>query len=168
VNAEKAVKHLHEFHTDLTRTAEAFAKIEYEKNDPAHRWPHVQNVLERASAIARRFENVDFEALKLAIFFHDIDYRSYEQHVDASVKIAEEFLKKNNCPKGRIEKVKEIMRNHSTPHRKKMGEARLLEGKIIYDADKSILMTSPESYEKYFHKLYLDETKKLVKEKLGR
>ena len=107
--------------------------------------------------------NVDYEALKLAIIFHDIDYREYETHVENSIKVAESFLKKEGYSKDRIEKVKEIMLNHSSPHRRKFGDAKLLEGKIIYDADKSISMDSKKFYEKYYPKLYLDETKKLVK-----
>ena len=139
-----------------------FAKEEYRKNDPKHRWGHVEAVFERAKEIGRDFEEVDWEALELAIIFHDIDYSSYETHVDKSVEIAEKFLKENNYPVERIEKVKEIMLNHSGPHRRKFGDAKLLEGKIIYDADKSIFLTTKEAYEKYFPTLYLDVTRRLV------
>ena len=44
------------------------------------------------------------------------------------------------------------MLDHSSPHRKIRG-AKLLEGKIIYNADKSIFITDFEKYEKYFPQL---------------
>ncbi|MBT3985062.1 HD domain-containing protein [archaeon] len=148
---------------DIIQKAEEFAKKEYKKNDSFHQWSHIQNVLKRALEIAEQLKDVDYEVLKLAIIFHDIDYRKYETHVEASIEVAETFLKKEGYPKERIEKVKEIMLNHSSPHRRKFGEAKLLEGKIIYDADKSISMGDAEFYKKYYIKLYLDETRKLVK-----
>ena len=53
------------------------------------------------------------------------------------------------------------MLDHSTPHRKKLGDSKVIE--VLYDADKSIFLTTLESYKKYFNLLYLDETKSLVK-----
>jgi len=147
----------------IIQKAEKFAKKEYKKNDSAHQWKHIKEVMKRALRIAKNLKDIDYEILKLAIIFHDIDYSSYENHVKNSIKIAERFLKENDYPNEKIKEVKEIMLNHSTPHRKKIGEARLIEGKIIYDADKSIFIANPETYKKYFPLLYLNETKKLVK-----
>lgn len=147
---------------DILQKAEEFAKRRYLKNDPIHQWSHIQNVMDRALELAKHYEDVDYEALKLAVIFHDIDYLSYETHVDASVAVAQEFLNERNYPRERIDKVKEIMLDHSSPHRKKRGDATLLEGKIIYDADKSIFITDRESYERYFPKLYLEESRNLV------
>lgn len=159
--------------TPIIINAIAFAKVEYEKNDPLHRWSHIENVMKRASEIVEKITiPVDLELLKLAIIFHDIDYNSekdfeesYKKHPDNSVKIAEKFLHDHNYPQERIEKVKEIMLDHSTPHRKIRGEAKSIEGNIIYDADKSIGIdwSNPELYNKYFSQLYLDETKEMVK-----
>ncbi len=152
---------------NIIEAAEEFAKIEYLKNDDFHQWHHILNVLERAMLISRNFENIDDEALKLAIIFHDVDYSDYNLHPDNSVNVAVSFLVKNNYPVERIEKVKEIMLNHSTPHRKRLGEAKLLEGKIIYDADKSISMTKKDDfYNKYYPYLYLDETRAIVDEQI--
>lgn len=147
---------------DIINKAENFAKKEYLKNDNFHQWSHIQNVAKRAFEIANNFKNIDYEILKLAIIFHDINYRLYDTHVDASVKVMEQFLTKNNYPCEKIDKVKEVMFDHSTPHRKLRGEAKSLEGKIIYDADKSIFITDKKTYEKYYPKLYLNETRKLV------
>jgi len=148
---------------DIVKKAEEFAKKEYKKNDPKHQWNHVEKVLKRALKIAENFDKIDYEALKLSIIFHDINYKSYKTHVEDSIKIAEKFLKENDYSKEKIRKVKEIMFDHSTPHRKKLGEAKLVEGKIIYDADKSLFITDSKTYDKYFPKLYLNETKKLIK-----
>lgn len=147
---------------DIVKEAEEFAQKEYQKNDSFHQYHHIQNVMNRAMEIASSLKDIDYEALKLAIIFHDIDYSSYENHPDASVLVAETFLKSHGYPSDRTEKVKVIMLNHSTPHRFKLGEAKLIEGKIIYDADKSIFITDKETYEKYYPKLYLEETKKLI------
>ena len=92
----------------IIQKAEEFAKKEYKKNDSFHQWSHIQNVLKRALEIAEQLKDVDYEVLKLAIIFHDIDYRKYETHVEASIEVAETFLKKEGYPKERIEKVKEI------------------------------------------------------------
>ena len=147
----------------IIQKAEEFAIDEYKKNDSAHQWKHIKEVMKRALEIAKKFKDIDYESLKLAIIFHDIDYSSYENHVEDSIKIAEEFLKENDYPNEKIKKIKEMMLNHSTPHRKKFGKAKLIEGKIIYDADKSIFIKNLETYNKYFPLLYLNETKKLVK-----
>jgi len=155
---------------NIVEKAIDFAKKEYEKNDPSHRWPHIENVMKRAMEIASLVKDVDYELLKLAVIFHDIDYNSettpensYQKHPENSVRIAERFLKDNNYPVARIGKVTEVMLDHSTPYRKRFGEAKSIEGKIIYDSDKSIFITSPELYKKYFPLLYLDETKSMVK-----
>ena len=130
---------------DIIITAKEFAQNEYVKNDPKHQWGHIEEVMQRAMEIVTVLEKkdipVDKEALQLAIIFHDIDYESYETHVDASMSVAKEFLEQHNYPEERIAKVVNIMRDHSTPHRKKFGDAQLIEGKIIYDADKSIYLT---------------------------
>lgn len=155
---------------DIIKKAILYAKKEYEKNDPMHRWSHIEDVMERALEIAEKRKDIDYELLNLAIIFHDIDYNSeknleenYKNHVDNTIKKAVEFLKINDYPKERIERVKQIMLDHSTPHRKKFGDSNIIEGKILYDADKSIFLTTLERYNKYFSYLYLDETRSLVK-----
>ena len=148
-----------------------FAKFEYKKNDSFHCWGHVENVMRKAIEITKKLnENIDHEVLELAIIFHDIDYSSedsveknYKNHVDNSVKVAEVFLKQNKYPKEKIKKVRQVMLDHSTPHREQLGEAKSIEGKIIYDLDKSIFITTSELYDKYFQQLYLNETRELVK-----
>ncbi|MFC1698011.1 HD domain-containing protein, partial [Nanoarchaeota archaeon] len=145
----------------MIKKAEIFAKKKYKLNDSKHRWSHVEKVMDRAMNIAKYFK-VDYETLKLAIIFHDIDYKSYATHVDDSVKVAEQFLKKQKFPKRKINKIKKVMLNHSGPHRRKFGEAKLIEGKIIYDADKSIWVNYKKYRDKIMKKLYLKETKRIL------
>jgi len=155
---------------NILRKVKKFAKKEYKKNDKSHQWSHVRNVMKQALKISKGLKGVDSKLLKLAIIFHDIDYnsednfeRNYKCHVDNSVKIAERFLEKENYPKEKIQLVKQVMLDHSTPHRKKLGESKILEGKILYDADKSIFIKTKETYEKYYPLLYLGNTKSLVR-----
>jgi len=55
------------------------------------------------------------------------------------------------------------MISHSGPHRRKLGEAKLIEGKIIYDSDKFYLAITKEGLERYYNRFYLDETRDLLK-----
>ncbi len=148
----------------LVQIAEEYAKKLYVANDEFHQWSHIQDVMKRAEEICAKLKDVpiDLEALQLAVIFHDIDYRTYEDHPDASVKVAGEFLSRMGVLEARISQIHNIMLDHSTPHRKVRGEAKTIEGKIIFDADKSIFITTPATYEKYFPLLYLQETRDLV------
>ena len=62
----------------------------------------------------------------------------------------------------KIKQITEIILDHSGPHRKIRGDAKTIEGKIIFDSDKSIFITDPETYTKYFSKLYLQVSRDLV------
>ncbi len=155
---------------DMIKKAEGFAKEEYLKNDSMHQWPHVEAVMNRAMEIASKLKNIDYELLKLAVILHDIDYHSeptheenYKKHVENSVKVAEKFLKRHNFSEEKIRKIKQIILDHSTPYRKEFGDSKITEGKILYDADKSLLITTLERYEKYFSLLYFDEARGLIK-----
>ena len=149
---------------NLITLAEDFAQIEYLKNDPFHQWHHIGAVQRRADEICSKLtdKSIDREALRLAIIFHDIDYRSYVDHPEASVKVAQNFLSENGVSAQKINQIAEIMLDHSSPHRKIRGDAKTIEDKIIFDADKSIFITTPETYNKYFPLLYLPETRELV------
>jgi len=59
----------------------------------------------------------------------------YENHVENSINVAEEFLMKNNYPNKRIIKFKQVTLDHPTSHRRKSGESKIKEGKLLYDAD---------------------------------
>ncbi len=161
----------------IVEKAEEFAKKEYLKNDPNHQWGHVENVMETALKIAKDEKGVDYELLKLSVIFHDIDYHTessheenYRNHVENSRRVAESFLKRNGYPKERIAKIKQILLDHSTPHREKFGDSKITEGKILYDADKTGSIKernrkklSPEKREKVYNLLYFEQSKRMYK-----
>ncbi len=155
-------------HSCLISKAVEYAKPKYAKNDENHRWNHVEAVLKRSKEIYSelKYPEIDLESLNLAIIFHDIDYSFPRQHVENSVLEAIAFLKENHRSNLEIAKVLQIMLAHSTPHRKKFGDSDSLEGKIIYDADKSLLINDFVSYKKYRERLYLEETRNLVVNRL--
>lgn len=158
---------------DIIEKATAFAKEEYKKNDSHHQWGHVEDVMKRAMQIAEKLDDVDYELLELGVIFHDIDYHreltfkeNYANHVENSVEVAESFLQSNNYPKEKIEKLKQVMLDHSTPYRREFGDSKVKEGQILYDSDKSIFIKRQDQYEKYFNLLYFDISEELVKQQL--
>ena len=149
---------------NILTLSKQFAQKEYAKHDKNHQWNHVNDVMKIALKLAKHYPKTDMEILKLAIIFHDITYKKYKTHVDQSAKTAEKFLSKNNYPRERLNKLKNIIFAHSSPHRKKMGDAKLIEGKIIYDADKFKLALISKLYGEYYPQLYLKETKNIIDE----
>ncbi|MCX6767891.1 MAG: HD domain-containing protein [Candidatus Micrarchaeota archaeon] len=142
----------------IIEKAEEFAKKEYLKNGPAHGWAHVEKVRKTAFKLASGLEGVDLELLHLAVIFHDVDYSDPKFHTENSTRIAESFLMRNSYPEDRIGKVKSIMFSHTTHLREKFGEAELVEGKILYDADK-INASSERDYSKL---LYFSKSRELL------
>jgi HD superfamily phosphodiesterase len=79
--------------SNIVNQAKEFAKEEYAKHDPMHRWDHVEQVLDTALYLEDFYrEELDSEILRLAVILHDIWYESYDKHVDESVKMAKSFL----------------------------------------------------------------------------
>lgn len=148
---------------DIIKISEDFAKKEYAKHNESHKWEHVEDVMNIALKLAEFHPEADLEILKLAVIFHDISYEQYETHVEESMKVAKKFLKEHNYPEDKIKKILQVMISHSGPHRRKLGEAKMIEGKIIYDSDKFHLAKTKEGFEKYFDKFYLDETRDVLK-----
>ncbi len=148
---------------NIIQISEEFAKKEYAKHDKDHQWDHVEEVMKVALKLAESYPEVDLEILKLAVIFHDVSYEKYETHVDQSLKVAEKFLREHNYPQDKIQKILTVMTAHSGPHRRKLGDTNLIEGKIIYDADKFHLAKTPEGWQKYFERFYLNETRELLK-----
>jgi len=151
---------------DILKICKDFAKPEYEKHDPMHRWSHVEEVMNIALKLVKFYPDVDLEILKLAIILHDINYDNHATHVDRSIQAAEIFLKKNKYCQDKIDKVLTVMVHHSGPHRVKLGDTDLIEGKILYDSDKFRCAKNAKSYKeykKYYDWFYLDETRELLK-----
>lgn len=143
--------------------AKEFAKNEYAQHDQVHQWDHVEEVMDVALKLAKSHPEVDLEVLQLAVIFHDINYENYETHVEKSIDVAEAFLNKHNYPRKRTQKVLDAILAHSGPHRRKLGDTNLLEGQILYDADKFGLAKSPGGFKKYESRFYFKETKEMLK-----
>lgn len=149
--------------TSILKLSEEFAKREYAKHDEQHQWDHVEEVMNVALKLASYYPKTDLEILKLAVLLHDIHYESYETHVEKSMDVAKNFLLRNGYPTDRTQLVLNVMIAHSGPHRRKLGDTNMIEGKIIYDADKFRAATTPEGFNKYGPRFYLDETRDMLK-----
>ncbi|MBU0707097.1 HD domain-containing protein [Patescibacteria group bacterium] len=148
---------------DILKLTKEFAKKEYAKQDKEHGWKHISEVMDTALQLAKSYPEVDLEILKLAVLLHDVSYFNYETHVEESIKTAEKFLHNKAYPKDKIKKVLDVMIAHSGPHRRKLGDTKLIEGKIIYDSDKYVRSHTLEGMQKYYPRFYLNETRELLK-----
>ena len=103
----------------------------------AHKWDHAWRVCGRATRMAKmlKSENIDIEALKISALLHDIDepYNKKEDHVETSLRKAEQLLRKVNYPEKKTEKVLTIISEHSLEGSKIPSS---IEAKILFDADK--------------------------------
>lgn len=106
-------------------------------NNVYHDVDHTRNVAETAEIIGRasNISDEDLEIVILAAWFHDLGYiEKVEGHEELSAKYAEEFLRKENYPQSKIDKVKSCILATKVPQNPKS----LLE-EILCDADLSHL-----------------------------
>ena len=103
----------------------------------AHKWDHTYRVYKRAEEIAKRMkdEKIDIEALRISCLLHDIvePYDRKQDHVELSLREAERILKEIDYPEDRIQKVLNIISEHSLESDKTPSS---IEAKILFDADK--------------------------------
>ena len=74
------------------------------------------------------------------------------------------MLDKQNYPADKTQKVCDVMMAHSGPHRRKLGNTNLIEGKIIFDAERITRMKTKELFDKYIKRLYLKEARNIAKQ----
>lgn len=118
----------------------------YASSDPSHSVDHIKRALQLVEYIVKRKkiqQTIDLENLRLATILHDLGSR-YQikelkkskdkfksgEHLKYSLRIAEDFLKKEKLPRKQIEKVKEIIAAHGT-----YGKKGNIEGDVLHDAD---------------------------------
>lgn len=79
---------------------------------------------------------IDHEALIIAAYLHDLStvLHGFQDHQLKSAEMAVEFLRELNMPKERIKKVEQAIATHTLATATE--EDVLLEGRILYDADK--------------------------------
>ena len=103
----------------------------------AHRWDHLERVCKRSENLAQELGDakVDLEILKIAALLHDVDqpYYDKENHVERSLRKAEQMLLKVDYPQEKMEKVLEVIGEHSSEDERLPSS---LEAKILFDADK--------------------------------
>jgi HD superfamily phosphodiesterase len=106
---------------------------ELDKNLHYHSTEHTRDVLEAATRLAE-MEGVnghDLELLKTAVIFHDIGFlKSYNNHEEASVKMAYELLPGFGYEKDDLKKIEGMIMSTQVPQK----PSNLLE-EIIADAD---------------------------------
>ncbi len=100
----------------ITKRAEQFIVSlltnELTEDHQYHDLSHTLSVRDASLVIGRKYQLDDhtLELLELAALFHDSGFaRQYEQHEDASMEIAKEFLTREKYPPEKIKKVLELI-----------------------------------------------------------
>lgn len=106
----------------------------------AHGYDHLERVRKHALAIAIHVDDskdirIDYRALSLAALLHDIEqpYTDKRNHAELSAKKAGNILHSLGYTSRMIEKVQDIIREHSSEDG---NPPQTWEGKILFDADK--------------------------------
>ena len=105
-----------------------------EQQSPAHGFDHVKRVMLRAMRLAEIY-SADKELLAAAALLHDVeeDYDAKEGHAERSAEKAEELLKAAGYNQSETEKIKELIKSHSSEDD---FDAQSIEARILFDADK--------------------------------
>ena len=113
------------------------AKEEQEKApavSPVHKTDHLIRVWKKASVLCGKLKG-DSEVMVAAVMLHDSGrHYGLEIHGEKSAELAKPILEKNGFPKEKIPKVLEAISQHDYTFPKE--KRKLLESKILYDADK--------------------------------
>lgn len=123
--------------SNLIKKAEYFVSALYKEKlnsrFPFHNLKHIQRTVKAVELIAdhSKISDSDKEIVTLAAWFHDIgQLEDYEDHEQKSADIAKKFLKENNYPAEKIEKVAQCILVTDLENK----PTSMLE-KIIRDAD---------------------------------
>ncbi|WP_041586121.1 HD domain-containing protein [Terriglobus saanensis] len=103
----------------------------------AHRIDHLDRVLANARRIAATQSGIDEELLELATLLHDVNQPvgKKTEHVRLSMGTAIEILRTEGCPEARIDRVVQIISEHSTENMQS-SQFTSQEARILFDADK--------------------------------
>ncbi len=112
----------------------------YRKTGRWHGWDHISAVYKLATDIAKKeFPQANLKCLQAAVFIHDIGRTVQDEgHPKTSVMIIEPFLKKIKVPSEDISIILEAVTNHDG---KKINQAKSVEARILFDADKIEILT---------------------------
>lgn len=115
-------------------------------SDPYHLGSHVPEVEKWAKKLLKKYPEADEEAVIISAWLHDVGHYpipTEEDHAIRGEAIAWEFLKNENYPEERIEKVLHCVRSH----RCKDVQPETIEAKIIAFADSVSHMTDSMYFE---------------------
>ena len=117
--------------------SEVLRRINHSGQSVAHRFDHIERVMRNALAIAATMEGADIEILQLAVLLHDVEQPAGKkaEHVELSLRAAEEILRQSGCPDDRASYVLNVIAEHSTEHVRTV-QPSTNEAKILFDADK--------------------------------
>lgn len=114
-----------------------------------HNLQHIFTMLKGAEAMEERAD--DYDALRFAIWYHDIVYNSLKHdNEEKSADAAEEALSKLEYPPGKIAKVKHMILR-TKKHMEKENDD--IDTSILLDLDLSILGTGRERYKEYMQQV---------------
>jgi len=122
--------------TDSVRS-EVIQRVSNPGQSVAHRFHHIERVMQNARVIAATIEGVENEILELAVLLHDVDQPAGKkaEHVELSLRAAEVILKQAAYPNDRIQRVLSVISEHSSEHVRTI-QPSTIEAKILFDADK--------------------------------
>lgn len=115
----------------------AYRTVNRSEQSIAHRSDHLERVMFTAKSIASKMKDIDNELLELAVLLHDVNQPvgRKQEHVELSMRTAEQILLDEGCNGERAMQVLRIISQHSTEHIEIVKPASN-EAKILFDADK--------------------------------
>lgn len=115
----------------------AYRTVNRPEQSIAHRSDHLERVMFTARSIASTMRDIDNELLELAVLLHDVNQPvgRKQEHVELSMRTAEQILLDEGCIGERAKQVLRIISQHSTEHIETM-KPTSNEAKILFDADK--------------------------------
>lgn len=126
----------------------------YEKNDAGHRLDHIQYVIKRSFAFARKLENIDVNMVYVIAVFHDVAHHmDKDKHEALSAQI---FYKNEKMKEFFTEEQRKIIKEAIEDHRASLNYVPRSEyGKILSSADRNVdIITSLKRTHAYSIKHY--------------
>ena len=119
----------------LIEEAKKYAVLKYGP-DPMTGYPHVIRITDHVKNLAKA-HNADEELLEIAAIFHDIafDGKNTATHAKESADICDTFLRDNNYPNDKRNKINLIIRRHTLRDWTMEGKPTTTEEKILFDAE---------------------------------
>lgn len=116
-----------------------FSKPFYKNAGKYHDWSHILSVRKNISILIKDHKEARRNILYAACYLHDIGRcKKDKNHAEESAILAKPFLKKINVKENEIEDILHSIRCHDI---NKIHEAKIIEAKLLFDADKLEILT---------------------------